>query len=353
MLAVVELADGRVLVTDRIENSIYVVDLESGDVRTEGTSGEGPGEYGAVGHLYPLGGDTTLLIGQPPRPLLLAGDRIVETLDPVSPRLGVGGLGELPWGVDRSGRVLGVEGFAFQPGSGWSRTHADSLQILLSTGSIFDGGTSKPDTIARVGGQGRWGVEQVATVTQMGGREVTMNSMLTSPLASEGQAWLFPDGWVALAHPDPYRVDWMAPDGDWRRGAPLPATLPDVSPEEQCLAIRRRAPNAECDPGRYPGWPAQVPPFTMVVDRGWVTPGGTALVPGPDGLLLIRRTPTSAAPATRYDVVDRRGRLRGAIRMPEGSTIVGHGASALYVVQKDAMDLQTLSRHPWPAELGD
>ena len=189
VLSVVELEDGRVLVTDQIENSIYVVDLQSGEVRTEGSTGEGPGEYGRVGHLYPLGGDSTLFVGEPPRPLLLAGDRIVQGLDPVYPRPGLGGTGEPPWGVDGSGRVLGIAGFAFQPRSGWSRTHADSLYILLSTGSIFDGRTSEPDTIARVGGQGRWGIERISTVAQMGGREVTMNSTLTSPLASEGQAW--------------------------------------------------------------------------------------------------------------------------------------------------------------------
>ncbi len=352
VLSVAELEDGRVLATDQIENSIYVIDFQSGEVRTEGSSGEGPGEYGRVGHLYPLGGDSTLLVSEPPRLLLLAGDRIVQGLDPVYPRLGMGGTGEPPWGVDRSGRVLGVEGFAFQPRSGWQRMHADSLLILLSTGSVFNEGTSEPDTVGRVGGQGRWGVEHVSTVARMGGQEVTMNSTLTSPLASEGQGWLFADGWVALAHPDPYRVDWLTPAGEWIRGAPLPMTPTDATLEEQCLAISRRTPDAQCDPDRYPDWPNQVPPFTMVLDRGWITPGGTALRPGPHGLLLIRRTPTTEASETRYDVVDRSGALRGTIRMPEGGTIVGFGSESLYAVQKDDMDLLTLSRHPWPVQLG-
>ena len=96
VLSVVELEDGRVLVTDQIENSICVVDLQSGEVRTEGSTGEGPGEYGRVGHLYPLGGDSTLFVGEPPRPLLLAGDRIVQGLDPVYPRLGLVAPGSRP-----------------------------------------------------------------------------------------------------------------------------------------------------------------------------------------------------------------------------------------------------------------
>ena len=179
-----------------------------------------------------------------------------------------------------------------------------------------------------------------------------MNSTLVSPLASEGQAWLFADGWVALAHPNPYRVDWLRPGGEWLRGALLSVAPAAATREEQCLAITRRS-EGECDPDLYAGWPSRVPPFSMVVDQGWNTPGGTALQPGPHGQLLIRRTPTTAAPGTRYDVVDRTGTLRGAIRMPEGATIVGFGLQSLYVVQKDEMDLLTLSRHQWPAELGD
>ena len=350
--SVVELGDGRVLVTDAIENSLYVVDLQTGEVRTEGSAGEGPGEYGRVGYLYPLGGDSTVFVGEPPRMLLLVGDRIVRTLDLVYPRLGMGGTGEPPWGVERTGRVLGVAGFAFQQRSGWSRTHADSLYILLSTGSIFDASASEPDTIARVGGQGRWGLVSYPQVVVIGGQEVTVSSTLESPLASEGQGWLFPDGWVALAHPEPYRVDWRSPGGEWLRGVPLPVALADATLEEQCLAISRRS-EGECDPDRYAGWPDQVPPFTMVVDGGWNTPGGIALLPGPHGLLLIRRTPTTLAQETRYDVVDRNGALLGAILMPEGATIVGSGRSSLYVVQKDQMDLLTLSRHPWPTELGE
>ena len=73
---------------------------------------------------------------------------------------------------------------------------------------------------------------------------------------------------------------------------------------------------------------------------------------GPHGLLLIRRTPTTNAPGTRYDAVDRSGALRGTILMPEGGTIVGFGSESLYAVQKDDMDLLTLSRHPWPVQSG-
>lgn len=53
----------------------------------------------------------------------------------------------------------------------------------------------------------------------------------------------------------------------------------------------------------------------------------------------------------RYDVVDRQGASRGVIHTPPDQTIVGSGRSSLYVVQKDDLDLSTLSRHYWPNQL--
>ena len=86
--------------------------------------------------------------------------------------------------------------------------------------------------------------------------------------------------------------------------------------------------------------------------RNRTTPGGIALQPGPDGLLLIRRTLIADAPGRRYDVVDRTGSLRSTIVMPENQTIVGSSSTSLYVVTKNDVDLLTLSRHRWPDMFG-
>ena len=86
--------------------------------------------------------------------------------------------------------------------------------------------------------------------------------------------------------------------------------------------------------------------------RNRTTPGGIALQPGPDGMLLIQRTLMADAPGRRYDVVDRTGALRGTIVMPENQTIVGSSSASLYVVTKDDVDLLTLSRHRWPDMFG-
>ncbi len=157
----------------------------------------------------------------------MVGDRIVESMDRYALMPILLGGGTEPWGVDRSGRVLGTEGFAYQPGvPPDSQTEADSVRILLSGSSV---------------------------------------------LGSSAQ-----------------------------------------------------------------------------IEAGTATPEATPLRPAPGGMLLIVRTPTLEAPGNRYDLIDRTGELRGVIRLPADQSIVGFGSSSLYVVRKDEMDLQTLSRHPWP-----
>ena len=345
--AVRELADGRILVSDLVEKSLYVVDLQSGGVRRVGRAGDGPGEYRVPGFLYPLAGDSTLLTDPTThRMFLLVGDSIVRTL--ANTRLAEVVPGSLPegyWGADRFGRVLAAEGFAYDPQViPMSRVYADSVRLVLTAESVFGVEPMRLDTIAEVGGQGRWGVER---------NDGRISSLMyhSSPLASEGQAWLFPDGWIALAHPDPYRVDWRTPEGDWMGGVTLPFTLRRVNREEKCFAMDRRfghSPGDECRPGEMPGWPDVVPPFVMEVPR--LAPGGVALRAAPDGMLLVRRTPIPTSPGNRYDVLDRRMGLRGVIGLAPNQTIVGFGRSSLYVVEGDSIGLLTLSRHPWPTQ---
>lgn len=350
-----ELADGRVLVSDAIERFLYVVDRSSESVQSIGTHGDGPGEYWEPGPLYALGGDSTLLTDPiTHRAVLVVGDRVVETVGWASEIL-VQLRGEELWGVSRDGRVLGVEGFVYPrevaPHS--SRVLADSLRILLSPGSVFDTPGSF-DTIAALGGQGKIGVKRVqrSEFGMAGG-----SFWVKSPLATEGQAWLFPDAWIAVAHPDPYRVDWRTPEGQWIFGAPLPFTVVGLNRREKCFAITGNLPDAGAQGGGgcrlelYPGWPEHMPPFVW---KPWsATPGGIALQPAPGGMLLIQRTPTVDAPEARYDVVDRSGALRGTIRLRGHQAIVGHGHFALYVIEKDSMDLLTLSSHPWPPQLAE
>ena len=162
---------------------------------------------------------------------------------------------------------------------------------------------------------------------------------VTSPLASEDQALLFLDGWIALAMSDPYRVDWRLPDGSWRRGRALPFVPVRVTQREKCFAVARLTQRSVCD--ELPGWPDVIPAFAT-----------SLLIPvlraTPEGHVVIARTPTADAPGHRYDVVNRTGQLIGVLALSPNETLIGFGARSAYVVETDDDGVQTVRRHPWP-----
>jgi hypothetical protein len=153
------------------------------------------------------------------------------------------------------------------------------------------------------------------------------------PLNAQEHAELFPDGWLAAARLEPYRVDWRSPDGQWIRGAPLPfRAVPMTDREKRAYAERNSWATDATD------WPEVLPPF----DR---TP--PPLLTAPDGLLLIHRLPTADQRDTRYDVVDRHGVLLGQLVMAPNQRLLGFGARSVYVITIDDDGIQRLSRHAW------
>ncbi|MEO8452848.1 MAG: hypothetical protein ABI647_23875, partial [Gemmatimonadota bacterium] len=57
-----ELPDGRVMVSDGIDQAVLIADFSKTRLDTLGRSGQGPGEYKSPDALYPLPGDATLLV---------------------------------------------------------------------------------------------------------------------------------------------------------------------------------------------------------------------------------------------------------------------------------------------------
>ncbi len=58
----VELSDGRVMLADRLEQAVRILDMRAGTFESIGRVGGGPGEYQMPGGLLPLPGDSALLI---------------------------------------------------------------------------------------------------------------------------------------------------------------------------------------------------------------------------------------------------------------------------------------------------
>jgi hypothetical protein len=87
-------------------------------------------------------------------------------------------------------------------------------------------------------------------------------------------------------------------------------------------------------------FPPQMPPFEA----------GAAMLAA-NGDIWVRRSVAASERSSRVDVLDARGRLRGVVRLPSRSRLLGLGVASVYLVVEDEDGLQTLERYPWPVGL--
>ena len=99
-----ELSDGRLLISDGLEQAVRWVDFEHQRTQQVGRSGQGPGEYRMPGTLLPLPGDSTLLVD--------FGNIRMTVIDPdgrfgaSTPMLLANDLFIRPTGADSTGRLF-------------------------------------------------------------------------------------------------------------------------------------------------------------------------------------------------------------------------------------------------------
>lgn len=321
-----ELADGRVLVSDNSRDSrLVVADLQSGSVRLIGSIGAGPGEYQAAGRLHWLPGDSTFFIDAPQRGrrwLLLHRDSIVVTLAAIPDAMRI--VGADISGTDSSGRVIGIRLAGADQLSGNISRQKEVLLLAQRNGS-------RGDTIARLRGADQ-------RVVQTGTRERPFWVVSILIGSVDDQAMLFPDGWIAIARQDPYRIEWRLPDGRSLTGPVVPWEAPRGDAREKRASLerlRRRSPNAKDDD--HMPWAERLAPFRF-----------GALLGTPEGNLLVLRSQWSQVSDTRYDLFDRSGRRLGQFAMPDSVRIVGFGHTSVYTSVTDGDGFQYLRRHPWP-----
>jgi hypothetical protein len=281
--AVRELDDGRLLVSDTRDRRVVVVDFARSAVQPVGRIGRGPGEYTLPGPIWPLRGDSSLMMDGTRRWLYLVGPRISGSVPPDAPVLAA--TNGMVFGADSVGWVLDIAPRR------QAATRDSSRLILVERGTghsqFIAMLRSRPFTLGRTSG---------------GVRAVFGNSLT----GEEGL--LFPDGWVAIARLDPYRVDWRRRDGAWILGRPL---------------LHENAPGN--------------PPY-----------GPFPLLGSKDGYLFILRNRTSRRPDRWYDVVDRTGQLATTIVVAPNERIVGFGKASVYVERQDSDGFRHLSKHAWP-----
>lgn len=330
-----ELPDGRVLVSDTREKKLVVADWTTGYTERLGRVGSGPGEFLSPRYLLALGPDSTLLFDtQQHRLIVIVGADKMRPF-PVKDGLRITSFAPPIRGVDRDGRLVAyakIPNRIPDPVRPRFQTVWGSDSVLVVIANLRQPGL---DTIARIEGQFRG---RSATVRKFGSQVVEYE--LVNPFGVEEQAWLFPDGWMALLLASPYRVDWRAPDGRWIRGSALPFVPVEATDEERRAAMDRYAmhiPEPRLDPSDYPGWPDVVPPFP-----------NDALFPLADGRIAIARMITHASTSQLYDIVDRRGALSARLEIPLNARIIAFGRESVYVITRDESDLESLTRHPLP-----
>jgi hypothetical protein len=331
-----ELADGRLIVLDSSEKKLYLVNFRTNASMLFGRVGDGPEEYRRPNGLFALPGDTTVVTdAQSRRLILFRGDRPAATIAAEAPVMTVSDGFII--GADPAGRIIR----AFLP-RGLGRPVDQGDSILIARFSRING---RGDTIARMrsGFGGPPGSSTKATPDFEGAAgPPTQRQYMFAPVIGD-QAIGFPDGWIAVARMEPYRVDWIDPSGKPHRGAPLPVPLTPLDDQEKRFYLMRMA-KTDGKPAGNPkdikDWRPAIPPFWGFFDA--------ALRQAPGGNLLITRAPTRALPTPTYDLVDRNGSYVGQVVLAEGQAVVGFGSHSIYLVVVDADGVESLQRHPWP-----
>ena len=308
-----------------------------------GRVGSGPNEYATASPLHRLAGDTTALFDNATRRwLLFSGASIVGTLAADAPI--VAAMKGLPRGADTRGYVWQVASPAL---SGLISGKATSGTLNLGPGDSelvirVNRASLKFDTVTKI---------QMApvrmTVQAAGDGKIQSMRLVRPPVTVGEEAIMFGDGWLAVARLDPYRVDWIGPDGKVAKGQPIPVQPVKMTEAEQNAYFDRadagRSGSAQqATPAMRESQRADLPPFIPPYQP-------QSLLAANDGNLWLRRFESMEFPGARYDVVDRRSRLVGVVTLGVKERVLGFGAKSLYVAWKDDDDVERLRRHPWPA----
>lgn len=341
-----ELSDGRLLVADPLGQALVVVDLSSGRADTIGRVGPGPEEYRQPDGLFPLPGDSTLMVDLGNARLTVLGPdgSFGETAPLARGEPGSGSmLIILPRAVDSRGRVY------FQSlGGRMGATLPDSAPVLR-----WDRQSGAIDTVAMVKLQ----TLKRSTSGGPGNQNVQIRPM---PLSPQDTWAVAPDGRVAAVRASDYHIDWIKPNGQVVRGEPVPyrpvrvrgedkeqwvtglgngvQVMMSIDNGQRQMSMRRGGSLGAQAPGVDDfEWPDVKPAF--VASSAWVTP---------EGLLWVERHVQAGAPRT-YDVFGERGQLRARVTLPQGRRVVGFGRGVVYLAWNDEFDLQYLERFRRPA----
>jgi hypothetical protein len=339
-----ELRDGTVMAADPLIQVLRHLDLLAGTADTLGRVGEGPEEYKQPDQVFPLPGDSTLLVDIGKVQLTVIGPDGVfyDGMKLATPTESGMLTFIMPRVLDRQGQI-------YFPGSmGMGEGPPDSTVI-----SRYDRSTQVVDTVGWV-----WRPEP--RIERSGG-----NMRMMSPQMEGRDDWAVgPDGQLAIVRAAGYTVEWHYPDGRVVVGPPNPVETDRISDADKYAFLEERSSGGlavmvtssssgamdmsmsrggagfgDSDPNLLDyEWAEEFAPFRA--DRARVSPSGELWV---ERWLPAHRTP-------EMDVFDGEGVRLGFVALPAGRELIGFGSTAdgepaAYLVRSDEFDLKWLERY--------
>jgi len=344
IMAVAERRDGRLVVVDRGDELVAVVDLTARSVTPIGRVGGGPGEYRFPGRLIPTATDSLILADDGNNRLQLLGPdgrfhRLVPRTTPGLP-------------VELTPRVVGARGQVLAVIPGW---------VLFGEGQPTD---SLPIIRFTPGAAGRETVAKLKATPEPPPPPRRDRPRIPMMIFGAGDAWAAtPSGRIAIVRAPDFRIEWIAPDGG-RTVGPLIAwkPVPVAALDRTNFARRFLATSGVGGKGgadRPPGSLTAVPADEMtdeavaalVANSPFATtkPPFTDATPiiAADGTLWLERSVPAGKPAI-WDLFDGAGRPVRSWELPAGRRLVAVGRSAVYLVARDADDNERLERYALP-----
>ena len=352
--------DGSLLVADGTGRELVLLDLDLGTRTVVGGRGEGPGEYQAPNRVWPLPGDSTLLLDVSNNRLtVLAPDLSFGATRPMFEMDPEGGILLLnPQVIDGSGRMYSTNGFSMNLAGAGSRDGSGSDSVPVVRATLDD---LAADTVARLASGS---TSRVEMRSNQGDRMVTMQRTPYSASDSWGVA---PGGSVAVARAADYHLEWISSDGSVRSGAPVAWDAVPVGQAEKEAWVREQSSRSVqtatfmtgggggASPGSGIGgaaarsmsfgggsddvddyeWPETLPPFT-----------GSILI-DPEGRAWLRRHQPVGAPFL-YDIFTPDAEHAAMVEIAEGHTVMGFGDGVVYATFRDEVDLVYIERYRLP-----
>lgn len=334
--AVAELADGRVVVADRKEHVLRIVDFAKGTMSQLGRTGAGPNEYQQTWGLARGPGDTLWVWDSGNMRLLrVAPSGALAGTVQMEQEAMAGGFGP-PRGIDAQGRFY------------WDQVTRDESMPGFKRGQQQRIVRWKP------------GMRSNQEVTHFADHAQAMHQHKFFPFA-ERDAWVLrADGAVGVLDGAKYQLRWVQDGKTLVAGPALPFTRLPVTEADRDAFRDEKALNPA---GFSPGSAARVPPTPTESQRAEMRRLFTdemfpatkppfeenGAIISPTGEVWVRRTAPVNAVRRPVDVLGADGRIRASYLLPERSRLVAVGTRGLYVVRTDDDGVEQLLRVPLPA----